>query len=98
MITQYKVWKVWGHGQRSPFRTITSQANVHVHNNWKKNNMVHILVFGQSVASHRGEMQNSEIKHWPESHPFIWTLRENTHQEMVSPVGTGWVVRAMIAR
>lgn len=98
MITQYKGWKVWGHGHRSPLRTITSRANVHLHNNWKKQHGAYPLCFGQSVASHRGEMQNSEINHRPESHPFIWTLRENTHQEMVSPVGTGRVVRAMIAR
>lgn len=97
MITQYKGWKVWGHGQRSPFRTITSQANVHLHNNWKKLHGAYPCVWTKCCKS-RGEMQNSEINHRPESHPFIWTLRENTHQEMVSPVGTGRVVRAMIAR
>lgn len=58
--------------------------------------MVHMILFGQSVASRQGEMQNSEIKRWPR--PFIWTSEENTHQEMVSPVGTGRVVRAMITR
>ncbi len=36
MITQYKDWEVWGHGPFGPFRTITSQPNVHLHNNWKK--------------------------------------------------------------
>jgi len=52
--------------------------------------MVHRLVFRQSVANHRGEKKsNIGQSHIP---------RENTHHEMVSPVGTRRVVGAMIAR
>lgn len=36
MRTQYKGLRVRGHGQRSPFRTITSQPNLHLHNNWER--------------------------------------------------------------